>query len=225
MRMANAFYKLGPSLGVPILLAGTDQPDYGPELAYAVSQKLSEYDAVLGPACDGGYYLLAFSPAVYRNKDLLQRALGKMEWSHDQVLHQQQERFAQLGIKTWICPQVLQDIDSFADLYSYQRNFQETNKTAIGPEQGAAKLSLAEFMPDIRVVLPVLNEAQNLAPLLERLKACAYFSEIICADNGSDDGSIELAQKMGVRVTHCKKLGYGSTCLEALADIRKPRGL
>lgn len=223
VRIANAFEKLGSKMmakEIPILIAATDQPDYDPEMAYAISQKLKEYDAVLGPAQDGGYYVVALRPSVYKNKDLLKRSFSGMEWSHKQVLQQQKERFAQLGIQTWISPKLLRDIDTFDDLCAYQKNFGKSKKEA-KQKFKIQKLSFSEFMPDIRVVLPVLNEAHNLALVLERLKSIPYFKEIICADNGSTDASLEVARKMGARVTHCKRRGYGSTCLKALADIRR----
>ena len=240
MRMANAFWKVGSevekrmapksseeldgesTLDLPLLLAGTDQPEYNPALAYALSQKLNKYDALLGPACDGGYYLVGFSSRVYKNKDLLEQVFREIKWSSHQVFEQQQENFAKLGLKSYICPQILQDIDTFADLCAYQKNHENTKEAA--SMGGLTKLSLAEYKPDIRVILPVLDEASSLNPILEKLKASSYFSEIICADNGSTDGSIEVARKMGARVTHCKRRGYGSTCLKALADIRERGG-
>jgi GT2 family glycosyltransferase len=55
----------------------------------------------------------------------------------------------------------------------------------------------------VAVVLPCLNEVQNLPRVIEALLAQdlprdAY--EIVIADGGSDDGSVELAESMGVRV-------------------------
>ena len=90
-----------------------------------------------------------------------------------------------------------------------------SNRTGVSPS-----LDLAEFLPDLRVVLPVWNEAENLPSILKHLFATGYFREVICADNGSTDDSVSIAKSMGARVTHCKRLGYGSTCLQAIKDIQ-----
>ena len=240
LRMAHAFWRLGADLSnkgeLPILLAGTDQPEYDPALASGLAQKLSEYDAVLGPACDGGYYVIGFNAKVYKDKELLEKIFSNIEWSSSQVFQQQKKRLLTLGLRSYVCPEIFQDIDTFYDLCSYQRslerepsNFRKDSKADSAPldtERGneTTKLSLSEFIPDLRLLLPVFNEAANLAPLLKKLRALPYFREIISADNGSTDGSVELAESMGLRVTHCKRLGYGSTCLKALEDIRERGG-
>ena len=47
----------------------------------------------------------------------------------------------------------------------------------------------------ISVVIPTLNEAENLGPLLERLEATPRIHEVVIADGGSTDGTQELAKK------------------------------
>lgn len=48
---------------------------------------------------------------------------------------------------------------------------------------------------EISVVIPTLNEAKNLGPLLERLEATPGIHEVVVADGGSTDGTHELAAK------------------------------
>lgn len=67
---------------------------------------------------------------------------------------------------------------------------------------------------EISVVLPCLNEALTLATCIDKAK-CSLESlqvsgEIIVADNGSTDGSIEIAAEHGARVVHVKEKGYGN---------------
>src|SRR3954466_8465722 len=57
------------------------------------------------------------------------------------------------------------------------------------------------------VVLPCLNEAPALAWVLGRLPA-GY--RAIVADNGSTDGSAEVAAALGARVVHVPQPGYGA---------------
>lgn len=59
----------------------------------------------------------------------------------------------------------------------------------------------------VDVVLPCLNEAAALAPLLARMPA-GY--RAIVADNGSTDGSGEVARSLGARVVTVPEPGYGA---------------
>ena len=65
----------------------------------------------------------------------------------------------------------------------------------------------------IQVVLPVLNEAEALPWVLGRMPA-GY--EPIVADNGSTDGSGELAERLGARVVHEPQPGFGAACFAGL---------
>ena len=75
-------------------------------------------------------------------------------------------------------------------------------------------------MPD--VVLPVLNEALALPWVLGRMPA-AYRPLVV--DNGSDDGSPQIAADLGAQVIHEDRRGFGSACAAGLAGIRGRRRL
>jgi glycosyltransferase involved in cell wall biosynthesis len=66
----------------------------------------------------------------------------------------------------------------------------------------------------VSVVIPCLNEANSLAFCID--KALAAFrqipinGEVVVADNGSTDGSIDIAQQHGARVVHVGAKGYGN---------------
>lgn len=59
------------------------------------------------------------------------------------------------------------------------------------------------------LILPCLNEATPLPWVLSRLPAGV---RAIVVDNGSTDGSAELAQSLGAQVVHCEQRGYGAAC-------------
>lgn len=69
----------------------------------------------------------------------------------------------------------------------------------------------------VAVIIPVLNEAQALPRVLEAIPpwvACTFV-----ADNGSTDGSSEIARGYGAVVVTEPRRGYGSACLAALARL------
>ncbi len=63
----------------------------------------------------------------------------------------------------------------------------------------------------VSVVIPCLNEANSVAVCVD--KALAAFrvagvtGEVVVSDNGSTDGSIEIAQAHGARVVHATAKG------------------
>jgi glycosyltransferase involved in cell wall biosynthesis len=67
---------------------------------------------------------------------------------------------------------------------------------------------------DVSVVIPCLNEANSLGICVEKAqKAFAdagLRGEVVVADNGSTDGSIDIAEKLGARVIPVAQRGYGS---------------
>jgi glycosyltransferase involved in cell wall biosynthesis len=74
---------------------------------------------------------------------------------------------------------------------------------------------------ELSVVMPCLNEAETLGACIEKAQraiAEAFIDgEIIVADNGSTDGSVEVAHALGVRVVHVKYKGYGNALMGGIA--------
>lgn len=73
---------------------------------------------------------------------------------------------------------------------------------------------------ELSIVMPCLNEAKTLPICLEKafrfLRENEIDGEVIVADNGSTDGSIEIAQKMGARVVPVSIKGYGAALSEGI---------
>jgi glycosyltransferase involved in cell wall biosynthesis len=73
----------------------------------------------------------------------------------------------------------------------------------------------------LSVVIPCLNEAENIELCVTAAQAAMTRAEIagevIVADNGSEDGSAELALLAGARVVHEPRRGYGSAYLAGFA--------
>jgi glycosyltransferase involved in cell wall biosynthesis len=74
--------------------------------------------------------------------------------------------------------------------------------------------------PELTILMPCLNEAETVEVCVR--KARAFFTksgvvgEVIVADNGSTDGSIEIATRAGARVVHVPQKGYGSALLAGI---------
>ncbi|GAA4408207.1 glycosyltransferase [Nibrella viscosa] len=71
-----------------------------------------------------------------------------------------------------------------------------------------------DFSVELSVVMPCLNEAETLAACIRQIKrtfeANHIPGEVIIADNGSTDGSVEIAVREGARVVPVSQRGYGS---------------
>lgn len=84
----------------------------------------------------------------------------------------------------------------------------------------ASTPELAELL-DLSVVMPCLNESRTLATCIRKarstMEALGIRGEIIVADNGSTDGSQELALTEGARVVDVETRGYGSALRGGIA--------
>ena len=69
-------------------------------------------------------------------------------------------------------------------------------------------------MAPIEVILPVLDEAEALPWVLGRMPA-GYAPLVV--DNGSTDGSAEVAERLGARVVSEPRRGFGAACFAGLA--------
>jgi hypothetical protein len=73
----------------------------------------------------------------------------------------------------------------------------------------------------VSAVMPCLNEEKTLALCIPKAKACferlGVSGEVIVADNGSTDQSIEIALSLGARVVHQPVRGYGSALLAGIS--------
>lgn len=74
---------------------------------------------------------------------------------------------------------------------------------------------------EISIVMPCLNEAETLGICINKaqlyLQQHNIAGEIIIADNGSTDGSQDIAEQMGARLVHVEAKGYGSALLGGIS--------
>ncbi len=77
---------------------------------------------------------------------------------------------------------------------------------------------------ELSVVMPCLDEEETLGTCIEKAQRVfeenGIAGEIIVADNGSRDGSLEIAEKLGARVVPVACRGYGSALMGGIAAAR-----
>jgi glycosyltransferase involved in cell wall biosynthesis len=90
------------------------------------------------------------------------------------------------------------------------------------PKQSAEE-SLAHNA-EVSVVIPCLNEAKSLAICITKalgaFRSAGIRGEVVIADNGSTDGSVEIATQSGARVVHVPKRGYGAALRAGIGAAR-----
>ena len=81
-----------------------------------------------------------------------------------------------------------------------------------------------EEVPVVSVVIPCLNEAENIEQCVEAARAAiaqmGIPGEVVVADNDSEDDSARLAEHAGARVVVERRRGYGSAYLAGFAASR-----
>ncbi len=112
-RMQNAFAEGFDQGYKNIVIIGSDCPAVTKELIIETLQKLKTHHVVIGPAADGGYYLIG----LCRSEPKL---LAGIDWSTEHVLKQTIERCNTLNCSYILLPE-LRDIDRIEDLAYYRK--------------------------------------------------------------------------------------------------------
>jgi rSAM/selenodomain-associated transferase 1 len=110
-RLASAFADLLPDPADRAVVIGADCPDLNPAVIREAFTALDEHDLVLGPARDGGYYLIGLrrpAPALFE----------RVSWGTDRVFAQTLERAERGGLRVATLG-VLADIDTPEDLVRF----------------------------------------------------------------------------------------------------------
>lgn len=76
----------------------------------------------------------------------------------------------------------------------------------------------------VSAVMPCLNEERTLGLCITKVQRAfdemGIAGEVVVADNGSTDRSVEIAESHGARVVHERRKGYGSALLAGIATAR-----
>ena len=107
-KMFNSFQQAFAEGSLKVILIGADIPDLTVTILEASLDLLDENDVVLGPANDGGYYLLGLrepTPSIFQN----------ISWGSSRVLAETSQRAYGLGLKLGFV-KTLDDVDSPQDI-------------------------------------------------------------------------------------------------------------
>lgn len=175
LRMFLAFKRtLNKGNGKAVLI-GTDIPGPVSDKIEAAFNALNEKDIVIGPAVDGGYWLIGMKTPCNIFEGIL--------WGKDTVLSQTLKIAGRKRLSVHLLEPV-NDIDTVEDLLAHD-------------PQGDWK------NPFVSVIIPVLNEEKRIKKVIESVKNVD--AEIIVVDGGSNDRTAEQAERLGVKVVRSPK--------------------
>jgi rSAM/selenodomain-associated transferase 2/rSAM/selenodomain-associated transferase 1 len=181
-RMAGAFAEAFRDGAERAVLVGTDVPDLTASTLYRAFRELERSDLVLGPAEDGGYYLIGLRRSAF---DRAAKSLFTgVPWGTSEVRKQTVDAIEALEL-CWSCSDRLADVDRPEDLPSWERH-QEQEATAAEQRW-------------ISVIVPALDEADRIGATLAAIPSQDDV-EVIVVDGGSSDGTPRLAEAAGARV-------------------------
>lgn len=112
-RMANAFAGCFRQPFDAAVLIGADVPELSAELILEAADSLKKNDVVLGPAEDGGYYLIGFT-----GKSFDPQYFQRIAWSTDQVFRQTKEKVLDNNNKLYLIRERC-DLDNFDDVKKF----------------------------------------------------------------------------------------------------------
>jgi len=109
-RMELAFQRVFDEGAEEAVLVGTDIPGLTASVVSDAFGAFGQYDAVIGPANDGGYYLIGF-----RNRSFTPSIFRTMTWSTEQVFQETLDRLQQAARTVRVLPECI-DVDTRDDL-------------------------------------------------------------------------------------------------------------
>jgi hypothetical protein len=194
----------------PVIVVGSDCPGINAEIVLEAIEACKHSDIVIGPAYDGGYYLIGMKNFV---PDLFEHIL----WGSSAVFEETVRKAKKLGLS--VCSLILlKDVDRFEDIEIFY---------------DAKRKIDWKGLPFISVIIPTLNEERNIAKALENARGVKI--ERIVADGGSNDRTRDIVKEHNVKLIYSNKgraiqqnagaqCAKGEILLFLHADSSLPRG-
>ena len=115
IKMFNAFNTVFKKGYKKVIIIGTDSPDVSMNIIQSAISALDNFSVVIGPANDGGYYLLGF-------KSKLIDLFSGIEWSTNSVLDNTIEKLKDSKVNYFMLDE-LTDIDTLEDLQYWFKHY------------------------------------------------------------------------------------------------------
>ena len=146
-----------------------------------------DFDVVLGPAEDGGYYLIAWNTP---HPELVTR----VTMSTPTVLEDTLAIADRLELRVGLTAQWF-DVDTAADLERLRSDLDKLSATTIAPRRPGKRCErIREELVRVAAVIPALNEAGSIGEVVQRPEvARPSAGRVIVVDNGSTDETTQRA--------------------------------
>ena len=186
-RLKKAFGAAFSRGATTVIAIGGDCPELDQETFHEAVTRLARAELVLGPATDGGYYLLALrrpAPELFDN----------IPWSSNQVASMTLARAKILGLSR----ELLTPKDDIDDIASYRGYLSRVAKKASPSDT-------------LSVIVPTLNEATSLDATLTAAVQSLPGARLIVVDGQSSDRTRDVAARHGAKVIVTRR-GRGHQC-------------
>ncbi len=209
-RMDNAF-KDGFDKGFDrIVVVGSDCPELTTDILNEAFQALDHHPVVLGPASDGGYYLIGL-------KQRLSNVFQNIPWGTQNVLEVTRTALSSLEVSCTLLER-LSDVDTPEDLHIWE----------------SAQNARIRHNDALSIIIPALNESARILEAIQSARKGLPL-EVIVVDGGSRDETAQVAFKAGATVIQAPRgravqmnagagISRGSHLLFLHADTRLPDG-
>ncbi len=174
-----------------VVVIGTDCPSLDSDSVLEALYLLEENALVLGPATDGGYYLIGI-----RSDDpewLYELIFENIPWGTNQVFNVTVNALAETGLDLGLLDEKA-DVDEPEDLIHWEKEMSTQYPVPSTQEQADLRIS---------VIIPVLNEEENIREVIGRLRGTEV--EIVVADGGSKDRTVTICEQAGVKTVHSSR--------------------
>jgi rSAM/selenodomain-associated transferase 1 len=138
-RMRNAFSDVFAREAEQAVLLGSDLPDIDTRIIDTSFEFLGKTDGVVGPAIDGGYYLIGLRKDLF-NGDLF----SGIDWGTASVFRQTMGQFRAAGLNAHVL-EARQDIDTHDDLVAFYRRSKANGLTHLKTIKFLNQLKLQGF--------------------------------------------------------------------------------
>lgn len=121
LKMASAFGDALEKNHKKVVIIGSDCLELNQIIVEKAYEQLADNEVVIGPAVDGGYYLIGFNfdKMANRSSEVLDRIFLNKEWSHEKVCEEAIEVCNQMGLRYFELP-TLTDVDEEKDYLNTQ---------------------------------------------------------------------------------------------------------